>query len=291
MTFVDGVVRVRVPATSANLGPGFDSLGVALNLYDDLEAEVIGSGIQISVAGEGAGSVPLDEDHLVYQAMSAAFDLMGVVPPGIRLHCVNQVPHGRGLGSSAAAIVGGIIAARALVSFGDELLDDLAVLQLATDLEGHPDNVAPALFGGFTISWIAGAAASALRLDVAKDVTVFVPEKPVSTTLARDILPTTVSHDDAAANAARAALLVAALLQSPEHLIFGTEDRLHQTYRAEAMPDTYRFVRQLRVDGVPAVISGAGPTVLAFARGIADRAPEGWTVHELSIDPDGARVC
>ncbi len=290
MSFVDGVVRVRVPATSANLGPGFDSLGLALTLYDELDVEVIASGLEIIVEGEGAGEVPLDEEHLVYRAMSAAFDLLGETPPGLRLTCRNQIPHGRGLGSSSAAIASAIIAARALVVGGDERLDDDAIYQLATDLEGHPDNVAPALRGGFTIAWISGAAAEVVRLDVSQDVTVFIPPEPVSTSHARGLLPEEVPHGDAAANAGRAALMVAALTQAPELLIFATEDRLHQSYRSTVMPESYKLMQQLRVEGIPAVISGAGPTVLAFAWGIGDRAPEGWAVKELSVESCGAHI-
>lgn len=290
MTFVDGPVTVRVPASSANLGPGFDALGLALTLHDEITAEVIDSGLEILVTGEGQDGVPLDETHLVVQSMHAAFDLMAGRPSGLRLSCANVIPHGRGLGSSSAAIVGGIVLARALVSDGEELLDDAAAYQLAVDLEGHPDNVAAALFGGLTIAWIDGAAAEVERLDTDVAMTVFVPPTAVSTEKARGLLPETVPHRDAAVNAGRAALLVAALTGAPHRLIAATEDRLHQSYRAEAMPDSYKLLRQLRVDGVPAIISGAGPTVLAFARGVADASPEGWTVHELDVDAVGAQV-
>ena len=145
MTFVDGPVTVSVPASSANLGPGFDSLGLALTLHDEITAEVVDSGLDIRVSGEGRDGVPLDETHLVVQAMHAAFDLLGGRPTGLRLVCANVIPHGRGLGSSSAAIVGGIVLARALVDGGQTLLDDAAAYQLAVDLEGHPDNVAAAL--------------------------------------------------------------------------------------------------------------------------------------------------
>lgn len=290
MTFVKGPVAVRVPASSANLGPGFDALGLALDLYDDITAEVVDSGLEIRVTGEGRDGVPLDETHLVVQSMHAAFDLLGGRPPGLRLTCVNAIPHGRGLGSSAAAIVGGVLLARALVHGGDELLDDAAAFQLTVDLEGHPDNVAAAFFGGLTIAWVDGAAASVERLHTDVAVTVFVPPSAVSTEKARGLLPESVSHHDAAVNAGRAALLVAALTGSPKRLISATEDRLHQSYRAEAMPESYKLLRALRVEGVPTIISGAGPTVLAFARGVADAAPRGWVVHELDVDQAGAQV-
>ncbi len=290
MSFVAGPVTVSVPASSANLGPGFDALGLALTLHDEISAEVISSGLEIRVSGEGQDGVPLDETHLVVQAMHAAFDLLGGRPEGLRLTCVNRIPHGRGLGSSAAAIVGGIVLARALVDGGAALLDDDAVFQLAVDIEGHPDNVAAALLGGLTIAWIDGAAAAVERLETSVQVTVFVPSVAVSTEKARGLLPDTVPHGDASANAGRAALLVAALTTAPHRLISATEDRLHQSYRAEAMPDSYKLLRRLRVDGVPTIISGAGPTVLAFARGIADLAPDGWAVHELDVDQRGATV-
>jgi homoserine kinase len=290
VTFVSGPVAVRVPASSANLGPGFDALGLALDLHDEISAEVVDSGLDIRVTGEGRDGVPLDETHLVVRAMHAAFDLLGGRPPGLRLTCVNAIPHGRGLGSSAAAIVGGVLLARALVAGGDDLLDDAAAFQLTVDLEGHPDNVAAAFFGGLTIAWVDGAAAAVERLDTDVAVTVFVPPSAVSTEKARGLLPESVPHRDAAANAGRAALLVAALTVAPHRLIFATEDRLHQSYRAEAMPDSYKLLRALRVEGVPTIISGAGPTVLAFARGVADAAPHGWAVHELDVDHTGAQV-
>jgi homoserine kinase len=290
VTFVDGPVAVRVPASSANLGPGFDALGLALDLHDEISAEVVDAGLEIRVTGEGRDGVPLDETHLVVQAMHAAFDLLGGRPPGLRLSCTNAIPHGRGLGSSAAAIVGGVLLARALVGGGDELLDDASAFQLTVDLEGHPDNVAAAFFGGLTIAWVDGAAAAVERLDTDVSVTVFVPPTAVSTEKARGLLPETVTHRDAAVNAGRAALLVAALTGAPHRLISATEDRLHQSYRAEAMPDSYKLLRALRVEGVPTIISGAGPTVLAFARGVADAAPQGWAVHELDVDQVGAQV-
>lgn len=289
MTVRTSPVTVRVPATSANLGPGFDTLGLALDLYDEIEVEATASGLHIDVTGPGQGEVPLDETHLVVRSMQAAFDLLGEKPSGLRLTCRNVVPHGRGLGSSAAAIVGGLVAARALVG-GEDRMDDATLFQLATDLEGHPDNVAPALFGGLTISWVDGAAAAVERLDCQVPVTVFVPPSAVSTAEARGLLPETVSHADAVFNAGRSALLVAALLHAPHRLISATEDRLHQTYRSAAMPESYRLVRSLRVEGVPAVISGAGPTVLAFARGVDDALPDGWALHHLDVDAGGAVV-
>lgn len=288
--FVDRPVTVRTPASSANLGPGFDALGLALDVHDELTAEVLpGDALEIVVEGEGADEVSRDAGHLVVRSFDAALDLMGLRRPGLRLTCRNVIPHGRGMGSSSAAIVAGIVLAKAVVE-GVEVLDDRATLQLAHDLEGHPDNVAAALLGGLTIAWTEGFAAEALRLDVAVPVTLFVPDSPVSTEAARGLLPDAVPHADAAANAGRAALLVAALTQAPGRLAAATEDLLHQQYRASAMPDSYQLVRSLRVDGVPAVISGAGPTVLAFARGVAGACPDGWRVLEVEVADRGAHV-
>lgn len=295
-TFVDGVVRVSVPATSANLGPGFDSLGLALSLRDELEAEVVGDGLVVEVEGAGADGVPRDETHLVVRAMRAAFDLMGEQPPGLRLSCHNRIPHARGLGSSSAAIVAGVVLARALVAGGQLLASDEALLDLAADLEGHPDNVAPAFLGGFVISGREDERWFAVRAGVDPRITAvaFVPPTGVETTVARGLLPANVPHADAAANSGRAALLVAALTGQPEHLLAATRDWLHQDQREPAMPETLALVRRLRADGVPAVVSGAGPTVLAFGTtdtsSLRARCPDGWECHDLVIEPQGAAL-
>ena len=287
---ITGPVAVRTPASAANLGPGYDTLGLALTMRDRLEAEVLDDGLEVDVRGEGADDLPRNRSHLVVRAMDAAFDVLGEQPAGLRLTCDNTIPHARGLGSSSAAIVGGIVLARALVEGGDERLDDAGAYQLASDLEGHPDNVAAAMFGGFTIAWLDGAIASVQRLDVIARVTVLVPPEPVATEEARNLLPDRVPHRDAAANAARAALLVGALTGDPTHLLAATEDFLHQSYRATAMPASYELVQGLRSAGVPAVISGAGPTVLAFGRGLDGVVPTGWLAYELDVEPRGAHV-
>lgn len=297
-TFVDGPVRVTVPATSANLGPGFDSLGLALSMRDELTAEVTGSGLEVQVTGAGAADVPRDESHLVVRAMREAFDLMGAQPPGLRLTCLNAIPHARGLGSSSAAIVAGVVLARALVAGGSLLADEQALFRLAACIEGHPDNVAPALFGGFTISGRdedGGFFAVSSAVDPRVQTVVFVPPSSVSTEVARELLPAEVPHADAAADAGRAALLVAALAGQPEQLLRATRDYLHQRYRRPAMPDSVDLVDRLRADGVPALVSGAGPTVLAFtdaagANALTARSPRGWTSQVLGIDTAGVRV-
>ncbi|WP_435736630.1 homoserine kinase [Cellulosimicrobium sp. PMB13] len=295
-------VRVRVPATSANLGPGFDALGLALALHDVIEVRALASdAVVVDVEGEGAGEVPGDESHLVVRALRAALDVAGAPQTGLHLSCVNRIPHGRGLGSSAAAAVAGIVAARALVA-DPTALDDATVLGLASELEGHPDNAAPALLGGATVAWLAGVAggARAARLDVHPDVraTVLVPSARLATSRARGVLPQTVPHADAAFNAGRAALLVEALTRRPDLLLEATEDRLHQGYRSDVMPSTYELVQALRAEGLAATVSGAGPTVLVLedaagpdrAGGVAAELVGGaadWEVRPLEIDQRG----
>ncbi|MFJ6198536.1 homoserine kinase [Micromonospora sp. NPDC092111] len=292
-TFASGPVRVRVPATSANLGPGFDALGLALGLHDDVAAEVTPAGVRVAVAGEGAGELPADDRHLVAAAMRTAFDVLGGQPPGLALECVNRIPQARGLGSSSAAIVAGVLLARALVTDGTERLDDAAVLRLAAEIEGHPDNVAPCLLGGFTVAWTESTGARAVSLPVAGGVrpTVFVPAGRGLTATARAALPATVPHADAASNAGRSALLVHALTAEPALLLPATVDRLHQDYRASGMPETAALVRALRAAGVAAVVSGAGPTALAFTEPPGGFEPgTEWEVWRLPVEVRGATV-
>lgn len=290
-------VHVRVPATSANLGPGFDALGLALELHDDVVARVADDGLVIDIAGEGA-ALARDETHLVVRAMRATFDQLGGQPRGIELSCANRIPHGRGLGSSAAAIVGGVLLARSLVLGGDEALPAKVALELAAELEGHPDNVAAALLGGLTVAWQDASGARAVRLDCDPRVrpVVLIPPFEASTAQARGLLPTSVPHGDAALTAGRAALLVGALTRAPEHLLAATEDRLHQLFRAPAMPESARLLGELRAASLPAVVSGAGPTVLVLARDDLEvenalrAAPQGWQGVALAVAGRGGHV-
>jgi homoserine kinase len=253
------------------------------------------------VTGEGAdevtsGTVARGDDHLVLASLLAAFERMGVpAPPGVELTCHNRIPHARGLGSSSAAIVAGIALARALArTVADpDKFDDQAALRLAAEIEGHPDNVAPCLLGGFTIAWTGPSGARAVRREPhpALRPVIFVPEHRGVTAEARTSLPATVTHADAAFNLARVALLVHALTDDPSVLLEATEDRLHQQFRAPAMPDSAALVASLRADGVPAVVSGAGPSVLVL--GTSERTPappDGWCARSLSVCLTGARI-
>jgi homoserine kinase len=299
VAFVSGPVSVEVPATSANLGPGYDCLGLALALSDTLVGEVVDDGLEVHIEGEGE-DLHRGESHLVVRAMRAAFELLGEQPPGLRVSCTNRIPHSRGLGSSSAAIVGGIVLARSLVVGGVERLDDSVALSLANRMEGHPDNVAPALLGGFVISGQAGEQvwAQTASVDPSVSAVVLVPPYALSTERARGLLPDTVPHADAAANAGRAALLVAALNHAPRLLLRATEDFLHQQQREPAMPESIALVAELRARGVPAVVSGAGPTVLAFVvegvtpppEQVCELAPDGWWTSVQSVGGLGARM-
>jgi homoserine kinase len=294
-SFIAEPVTVTVPATSANLGPGYDALGLALDLRDRVRAQVVEGPVEIQVHGQGATTVPLDEGHLVHRAMQRAFREMGSEPPGVRLVCENVIPHGRGLGSSSAAIVAGVCAARGLLAGGSLLMDDDAAFALAAEIEGHPDNVAAAFYGGFTVAYSDGGVfrAASVAVDPRICAVALVPPQPVETTVARGLLPRAVPHADASFNAGRAALLVAAMSRQPELLLAATSDRLHQEYRRPAMPDSAALVDELRADGLPALVSGAGPTVLVLTDGgtqeqVAARAPAGWTPYRLSVQPAGA---
>lgn len=284
--------RVRVPATSANLGPGFDSLGLALGLYDVVEAEVTDGGLEVQVDGEGAGHVPLDEHHLVVRSLQAAADRYGVGrPPGLRLSAHNAIPHGRGLGSSAAAVVAGVALLDVLVPDAGGPRD---LLPLSGELEGHPDNVAAALFGGLTVAWCESpdqtARAARLQPHPSLEPVVLVPDHRLETRHARTLLPALVPHVDAARTAGRAALLVHAMTTDPGLLLPATEDWLHQAPRRGAMPETLALVDALRAAGVAAVVSGAGPSVLALCVGDPDGSPGAQAAELLGRPPHGWRA-
>lgn len=308
-------VSVRVPGSTGNVGPGFDTIGLALGHYDDLTVTRVDSGLEFDLTGQGAQDVPRTERHLVVRAMQAAFDAAGAgALPGLHLAAHNRIPHGRGIGSSASAVVAGVLAANALLP-EDARLDDHAVLQVCSRMEGHPDNVAPTLYGGLTVSFEQDGQYTSVPVTVHQDLVavVAIPDFEVATSVARGLLPEMVSHRTAAVTAGRAALLVEAVSNSPEHLLPATFDLLHQPYRAQVMGPSFALMSQLRERGHAALISGAGPTVLTLAHGRAaaqdavdafseitgephgaacvhDGAPASWEVLPLRVPSQGAKV-
>lgn len=265
---------VVVPASSANLGPGFDCLGIALSLYDEIEVNTTESGLKVAVEGQGAGEVPLDGTHLVVRAIERGLAAGGAAAAGLIMQCRNRIPHSRGLGSSAAAAVAGLGVANGLLAkAGRPVLSDDVLVQLASEFEGHPDNAAASVLGGAVVSWSqtaeAGPVYAATRLEVHPDIRIVaaIPEEQSSTAHTRVLLPESVTHVDARFNISRAALLTVALTGRPDLLMTATEDRLHQPQRASAMPASAQVLGYLRGQGVAAVLSGAGPAVLALTTG------------------------
>ena len=291
-----------VAASSANLGPGFDSLGLALSLYDEIEVETTDSGLVVDVEGQGAGHVPLDADHLVVRAIRRGLDAAGLHADGLKVLCRNVIPHSRGLGSSAAAVVGGLAIANGFAAqAGSSELTRDQLVQLSSEFEGHPDNAAAAVLGGAVVSWTVDGSDpvryDAAQLQLHPDIRLFpaVPETRSSTAATRGLLPDEVSHTDARFNVARAAMLVVALTQRPDLLLEATGDRLHQAQRGPAMPSSAEYLAVLRRCGVAAVLSGAGPAVIALTDGrdlpaeaLDYGAANGFTVTEMSAG-DGVR--
>lgn len=297
-------MQVQVPASSANLGPGFDCLGLALTMYDRYIAQVQDEpGVDIDVTGEGADDVPRNDKNLVIKAMYKGFEFLGGKPRGIALRQLNVIPHGRGLGSSASAIVGGLSLARALVLGGNERMSDEVMLVIANQMEGHPDNVAAAIYGNANIAWQdlqhghMVAQSVNINVDARISALAFIPATAVATSKARKMLPETLPHADAVRNSSNAALLVHALQHRPDLLHTATADFLHQSYRQDAMPHSFALLTKLRNAGVAAFISGAGPTVLVLHVGgpteadeIRRAAGEKFTSTELGIARSGTTL-
>ncbi|OPY58946.1 MAG: Homoserine kinase [Pelotomaculum sp. PtaU1.Bin035] len=259
------MIRVQVPATTANLGPGFDCLGMALELYNIVEMLPTPGGLTIEATGEGASEIQRDGSNLVYQAAQRVFRQVDYHPDGLKLRLINQVPVARGLGSSTAAIVGGVIAANLLAGGRLSLKE---IISLASSVEGHPDNIAPAVLGGIVVSVQADGDLKHLKIQPPPGLkcVVAVPDFPLVTKVSRDILPSQVSFQDAVFNVGRVALLVAALQQGDLSML-GTamEDHLHQSFRSVLVPGLKKVLAAAKLAGARGVtLSGAGPAVIAF---------------------------
>lgn len=265
--------RLTVPATSANLGPGYDCLGLAFELRDDITITARPRQhpeephVEVTVSGQGAEDLAQDASHLVVAVVERILAAKGYELPDLSVQAENRIPHSRGLGSSAAAIASAVVTAAELIPEG---LSPEEKLHIGASLEGHPDNYAPALNGGAAVSWVEGTGdvaqffSSGLQLHPSLRTVVAMPDFTQSTQVARDLLPTQIPHAQAAANSARSALLIHALTTAPEYLVQATEDRLHQEYRRAAFPESMELVDYLRREGFAAVISGAGPAVLVL---------------------------
>lgn len=292
------MVKVKVPATSANLGPGFDALGISLNLYNNFEFEEIEKGLVITGVEKSLAS----KNNLVYRSMMRTFDEIKYNPKGIKIHMDAQVPMSRGLGSSAACIIGGIMGANYL---GGEILTTDEILDLATEIEGHPDNVAPALLGGLVVSIVEGRKTIYNRLDIAKGIkfVALIPDFTLSTKKAREVLPETIPFKDCTNNVSRVSMLLTALVNGKFHLLeYAFKDVLHQPYRGKLIPSFFDIIDRSRQYGAfGAYLSGAGPTIMAVAKEddgeftkkikkYLKTLDNSWTVEELQIDTKGATV-
>lgn len=291
---------MRVPASSANLGPGFDSVGLALGIFDEVEATVSGTQLVITVDGHGAGEVPMDEGHLVWRSACSMWQYLDVDPPrGLILHCHNEIAHSRGVGSSAAAIVVGLAVGLALVRDGiDDAWSLTLINQLASDIEGHPDNASASVYGGCTLSWADdhGGGWRTVRPLLHSQIRpiVFVPAATLSTEKARAVLGETVGLSVAASTAGRSALLIEAITRDPTLLLPATRDWLHQEARRSAYSYSMELVEWLREDGYAAAISGAGPAVLVLGtdENVAQIVGLGkeWRVLTPGVPDTGVRI-
>ena len=289
------IVSVSVPATSANLGPGYDALGLALEIRDFVTAQFTEDNkITVEVTGQGAGKLPTDATHLIAKTIVDACKAFGTEVTGLHVECKNAIPQGRGLGSSAAAIVAGLVLASEL-TYARASEDEL--LQMANAIEGHPDNVAACLLGAMTIAWLEDdGKANSVSMNVHPDVcpVLGIPQTELDTHKARGLIPESIPHVDAAFNAGRSALLVAAMIGDPDFLLEATEDKLHQPFRAQAYPESMELVAQLREVQIAACISGAGPTVIALstrdqvAQASEIIAKSGFTAAPVGVADEGA---
>lgn len=298
------MVKVKVPATSANIGPGFDSMGIALGLYNYVTAEETDTGkLEIEIIDKSSEFLPCDENNLIYKSMKRVFDAVKYKPKGLKLALENNIMITRGLGSSSAGIVGGIVAANKLS--GDRLsVNDM--LRLAADIEGHPDNVTPALVGGFTVNVQTKYAIRYVKSELSeKDLrfAALVPDFFLQTKKSRGVLPKSVSMRDAVYNTGHSALLTASLMSGKyENIRTAVGDKLHQNYRKRLIPNMDSLFRLCYDNGALGVyLSGAGPTIIAIIREdnktfgcnisrVLTGKLKNWQLHILKPDNDGACV-
>ena len=301
-------VRVRVPATSANLGPGFDAFGIACTLYNETVLTLTHApGLEITARGEGAAHIPTDERNIVWKSVQYLLERAGYDDEfrGAKIRMSNRIPLSRGLGSSATAIVAGLKAANALL---DNPFNRHELLQFATDIEGHPDNVAPAIYGGFTVNTVTNGVVDCFSFlpRIFMRFVVMVPNFYLSTKEARRVLPTEIPMKDAIFNIGHAGMMVAALARGAEKFLdHAFEDALHQNYRAELIPgmfDVFAAAKQAGAYG--AALSGAGPCLIAFVPerkrctdAVADAMRDAFRAHDvqarplfLRLDTKGARI-
>lgn len=292
------MIKVRVPATTANLGPGFDTLGLALSMYNVFSFEEIDNGVEIL----GVPKEYNNEDNLVYKSMIKTFEKIGYKASGIRIVIEGDIPLSRGLGSSAACIVGGIVGANALAKGKLEKND---ILKIATEIEGHPDNVAPAIFGGLVISMVDDSNIVYNRLEIEEKFkfVALIPEFSLSTEKARNVLPSTVNYKDAVDNIGRVSMLLSALVNGRLDLLkYGLKDNLHQPYRGKLIKDYFNIIEKCEeLGGVGTYLSGAGPTIMCLREkddiGFNERInsylqtlDENWNVKELEVDFEGVKL-
>ena len=259
------MIDLKVPATTANLGPGFDTLGMGLDFYNEIQVKEIDSGLQIEIEGEGSNQLSTTEDNLIYQAMDELFTRVGYKPQGIYIKAINKIPLSRGLGSSAAAIVGGLLAANELVGHKFSISE---LVTLATEIEGHPDNVSPALLGGVVVSNCKSDSQDVIYEKIAAPrlkIVVCIPDYELSTAKARAVLPKQIDFDDVVFNVSHMGMLLTGLLKQDYEIIKeGLRDRLHQPYREKLLPGFKKIRTELKSKALGIVLSGSGPTVIAL---------------------------
>ena len=296
------MIRIDIPATSANLGPGFDCLGMALSLYNVIEVKKSDK-LFIEVYGEGQKSIPQNERNLTYRSYVRALAEMGKPPIPAHFKQINRIPSTRGLGSSATAVVGGILAANAMAGAN---WSKERILKLATELEGHPDNVAPAVYGGFTVAMGDGEDIKCQSFPIPRELVpvALIPQFELSTKKARSALPKTISHKDACQNIAHASMLVACMAKRDTRTMEGIfRDKMHQPYRSPLIPGFEEMLTRCEEAGaIGAFLSGAGPTLMAvvhrlqaeeFTNILAQHIRQSgmdWKVKRLRGDNVGAKV-